>query len=164
MNRHRLATGLALLAGLLVLAGFRLWYDCLQPERALGRGDRLTAGPYRCVRIIEPLTLLVEGTSPATSRDKSFPVRLAGIRLNHSSNQAVAPAVFLARHVPPGQSLRLEFDRQRFDEDRLPLAYVLVEDRLINALMVSAGLALPDPLPGVSSPLQKQINSAHQGE
>ena len=40
-----------------------------------------------------------------------------------------------------GGAVRLQFDRQRLDQDRRLLAYVLVEDRMLNEELIRAGLA-----------------------
>ena len=139
-----------------ILAGLHWAYRSLHTERMLGRADPLLAGQYRCLLTRAPLELVVEGTDPLTRNGRVFPVRLAGIAAPDGAAPGAAPGEWL----PPGTLVRLEFDRQRFDDQRYPLAWVFCDGRLVNAELVARGMAVPDPLPGSSAPWTRMVAEA----
>lgn len=66
----------------------------------------------------------------------------------------------LTRRLVSGRPIRLEFDRERFDKYRRVLAFVYVDDRLVNESLVAAGLGRAMTGFGYSSRMKKRLRAA----
>lgn len=82
---------------------------------------------------------VINGHTWMLSDDKK--VRLIGI--DASSDEATE----FVRQLVEGRGIKLEFDDVREDEDGTLLAYALMIETFINATVVHAGYAIPDPHP-----------------
>ena len=90
----------------------------------------------RFISIIDGDSLVVE------LGGRSCEVRLIGIDAPEHGQEYGVQAKCHAMRLCYGQRLRLEFDRQRRDRYGRTLAYVYCKGKMLNAEMVTAGLAL----------------------
>ncbi len=124
----------ALLILVVVLMGVRI----ARREDASASPESLVEGPYRVRRVIDGDTLQLENNAR---------IRLIGAdtpETVHPKRPAEAwgpeATEFTRRFVSDGL-VHLRFDRERLDRYDRFLAYVWVEDRLLNEALISAGLA-----------------------
>lgn len=123
---------IVLVVGALVLA--RIWWGPT-PERA---PDVLSEKSYGVERVVDGDTLLLENGAR---------VRLIGVDCPESVKpdhpvEAWGPeAAEFTRRFIGGREVRLEFDDERVDKYDRFLAYVYVDDRMLNDALVRAGLA-----------------------
>lgn len=86
-------------------------------------------------------------------------VRLIGIELTDAEPQNAQR--FTTKFVA-GRQVRLQFDRERIDREHRFLAYVWVEDRLLNEELVRAGFATADPGFHYSATMKTRFRRAQQ--
>lgn len=129
---RRRAAVLFLLALILVtLRSCGFWETPSAPES-------LPEGDYPVERVVDGDTLLLRNRAR---------IRLLGIdapetvRPNHPIEPWGKEASEFLRRATIGRSVRLEFDRERVDRYGRFLAYVWVEDTLLNEALLRAGLA-----------------------
>ncbi len=82
-------------------------------------------------------------------------VRLLGIELVDGPQ-----AVRKIRELIADQTVRLRFDRRRLDKDGILLAYLYIDEQLLNAELVRQGLAHEETHAADSGPLVRQIKQA----
>ena len=154
-RRSRIMAALLIAAALLV--GVRVaWYV----SRPAGETtvESLVAGSYRVRRVIDGYQLLISDPHDAAQCAR---IRLLGITPatgpgRHSAAQALSEA------IAQDQIVSLRLDRRRVDVDGVFLAYVYVENRLLNAELVRSGLARVDSRPTDSGPIVRQLRQAQQ--
>lgn len=118
---------------LLVLVAIRL-----RPQASVGVGLPPANQPLRVERVVDGDTLLL-----ATGHR----VRLLGVDTPETKDPDRPPeplgteATEFTRAFVDGKSIRLEYDRERLDNYRRVLAYVFVDDRLLNAAIIEAGFS-----------------------
>jgi micrococcal nuclease len=129
----RSSTALVLVV-LLAWAAFRLW----QIWPAAAAPDALSEGLFKVARVVDGDTLLLKNRAR---------VRLIGVDAPESvkPDAAIEPwgteAAEFTRSVVAAHEVRLQFDRERVDRYGRFLAYVWVEDQLLNEELLRAGLA-----------------------
>lgn len=149
-----------LLAVLAILVVYRLYTDQQQPGPAAPHETlQLTEGIHRVERVIDGDTLLV---SPRTR------VRLIGVNTPETVKEdyPVEPwgpeaSAFTKQFVASGK-VRLQFDRERVDQHGRYLAYVWVEDRLLNEELARRGLARYEPQYHYSPAMKKRFRLAER--
>ncbi|MFH1922171.1 MAG: thermonuclease family protein [Planctomycetota bacterium] len=133
---YRSGRAILIVGALAVLVAVRYWQrssDRLPPEN-------LGEATYRVERIVDGDTLLLANQAR---------IRLQGIDTPESvkPNHPVEPfgpeaSEFTRRFVAEGGGrVRLQFDRERVDKYGRFLAYVWVDDRMLNEELLRAGLA-----------------------
>jgi len=139
-RRYRRRLTISRAAGLLLVVYllFRVWYIARIPTSS----DALPAGAHHIARVIDGDTLLL--TNGAR-------VRLLGVDTPETVKrgcpvQAWGPeaTAFTRQFVSKGY-VRLQFDRERVDRHGRFLAYVWVDQRMLNDELVRAGLARAEP-------------------
>jgi micrococcal nuclease len=120
----------------LLLAAIRLWQDYSTPRQP----EALPEGIYRVERVVDGDTLLLAnqarirlwGTDTPETVHPRKPVEPFGPEATDFTKQFVADG---------GGSVRLQMDRERLDKYDRFLAYVWVDDRMLNEELIRAGLA-----------------------
>jgi micrococcal nuclease len=134
-------------------------------------GGTLAEGEYQLVRVVDGDTLVVEPTETKSATDTSsgsFPVRLLGVDCPESvhPDRPVEPwaleAAQFTREFVAGGRVWLRFDRRRVDKYHRRLAYVLVQDKLLNEELLRAGLARTMIYPGDSETIARRLRAAEQ--
>jgi micrococcal nuclease len=126
--------GPLLLAVTVLAAAFWWRWYCAGPSAP----ESLVEGVYQIERIVDVDTLLLTNGAQ---------VRLIGVKTpepspsDHSVDAWGPEARQFTETFLSGRLVRLQFDRQRLDRDRRLLAYVWVEDRMLNEELIRAGLA-----------------------
>ena len=131
----------------------------------------LCEGLYRVVRVVDGDALIVREHPTEATRDETAEpvrVRLLGIDcwettesgMDAKSRRAELSA-FTKRFVA-GRTVRLQFDKRRVDRDGQYLAYVFVDDVLLNEALVEAGLARVSTHPGDSLSVARRLRMAEQ--
>jgi micrococcal nuclease len=98
----------------------------------------LDEGPHEVAAVVDGDTLLLANHAR---------VRLLGADSPETKHPSLPPqpwgpeATEFTRAFVEGRSIRLAFDRERKDKFGRFLAYVYVEDRLLNEALIRAGLA-----------------------
>ena len=163
-HRFRLQVVCALVFGLCITA--QALHESSINEQPPGRHLTLTEGTYQVLRIVDPITLIVQKTpSIVANGNDAFPIRLASLQAVSPSNDRASTTHLqtgmshLSQLIGKGQ-LELKFGSQRFDLDQTPLAYAFIDQRLLNAELVALGVANPKMLPNNSSRWQRQISQA----
>jgi len=130
-RRHKaLAVALCLLIALLLRYFF--------PQGEPGPPDALAEGPYPVERVIDGDTLLLPN---------GVRIRLIGadtpetVKPNHPVEPWGPEATAFTREFLAGHQVRLQFDRERKDQYGRFLAYVWVDERMLNEELIRAGLA-----------------------
>jgi micrococcal nuclease len=156
------------LVGILVL---RLAYDHWWSGSSSSRQLPLCEGRYWVVSVVEGSTLIVrEAANESVDRATVQPVRvrLLGVdgcgptdSRDRTESWAAQSSAFIRRFVA-GRTVRLRFDKRRIDPNGHYLAYVFVEDRLLNEALVQAGLARVATYPGDSLSVARRLRIAEQ--
>lgn len=163
-RRPPAAVTIFLLLAVVVVA--RLGWQFLQTADHPATVEQLAEGLYQVERVVDGDTIIVRiqtNGQPSPAR-----VRLLGIDTPESvkPNHPVEPwgleaADFTRRFVSRG-TVQLRFDRRRRDRYDRFLAYVYVEDRMLNEELVRAGLAQVRIYPGDSTMFQRRLQLAEQ--
>ena len=109
-----------------------------------------------------------EATSATDSPPGGFFVRLLGVDCPESvhPDRPVEPwaleATQFTREFVAGGRVWLRFDRRRVDKYQRRLAYVLVQDQLLNEALLRAGLARTMIYPGDSETIARRLRAAEQ--
>ncbi len=150
----RASTALVVLV-LVAWAAFRLWQ--IWPDR--GPPEALPEGLYEVSRVVDGDTLLL------TNRTR---VRLIGVDTPETvkPHEAVQPwgpeaTAFTADFIGRG-TVRLQLDRERVDRHGRFLAYVWVDDRMLNEELLRAGLAQWEPQYHYSDSMKTRFRKAQQ--
>ncbi len=149
----------------LVLArwGCDRWRDVPQPahEPPLAEGD------YDVARVVDGDTLIVRppAGAPGVGR-REIRLRLLGIdcpesvKPDHPVEPWAREAEKFTGKFVAGGSVRLRFDKRRLDQYDRYLAYVFVDDRMLNEELVRAGLATVSTFPGDSDSMTRRLRAA----
>jgi micrococcal nuclease len=148
---------IAILALLLIVAVLRWWYSSGDHRRP----DALAEGAYQVERVVDGDTLLL--TNGAR-------VRLLGIDTPETvqPNHPVEPwgpeaSEFTKRAITDHASqIRLQFDRERQDRYQRFLAYVWIEDRLLNEELVRRGFATAELQYNYSPAMKRRFKRAEE--
>lgn len=93
-------------------------------------------------------------------------VRLIGIDTPEFTDREPEPFAVEARKylqdLVEGKTVRLEYDRERFDKYRRVLAFVWIDDTLVNEELVRAGLAKALTRFGYSTIKKKRLKAAEK--
>lgn len=163
VNRQRTKKTAVIVFLLIAFVLGRILVDLGESEANNGRHAFLTEGDYQVVRLVDPITWVVMPfDSQWPNHSRPFRIRLASLemtpiqyRMNDRNIELVSSL------LEPERTVRLRFDRHRFDTDQIPLAYAFVNHALLNAKLVDLNIALPKFLPDNSSKLQRQIARAN---
>ena len=141
---------------LLVAAGWLLirgTFPATQPASP----ERLDEENYRVQHVAPDLTLRL---------DNHARVRMIGIRsvvTRHASSQRDAISQQAVRYVTSHvqqRDIRLRFDRERIDGEYRFLAYVYVDDVLLNEEILRRGLAKSSFERAIAEPFRKRLRNA----
>lgn len=122
-------------------------------------GEPLEAGIYRVRRVVDGDTLLLENRAR---------VRLLGVdtpetvREDHPVEPWGPEATAFTKEFVVGGSVRLEFDRERMDRYGRYLAYVYVDDDLLNEALIRAGLSPAELHYSFSDSMKNRFRRAQQ--
>jgi len=125
-------------------------FDATQP---------LAEQSYRVVRVIDGDTIMV---APRTR------IRLIGVdtpetvKPDHPIEPFGPEATEFTKAFLAGGTARLSFDRERLDRYGRHLAYVWVDDRMLNEELLRAGLARFEPQFHYSEPVKRRFRQAQQ--
>ena len=148
--------------------------DGARPADAMA-GEALVAGSCELVRVVDGDTLIVRqraaevsgsGGSAPDADWVQFRVRLLGIDTPETVKEgtAVEPwgpqATAFARDFVQQGPMRVELDKRRLDRFGRSLAYVYVNDEMLNLALVRAGLARVSSYPGDSQTMLRQLRQA----
>lgn len=156
-----LAALIAVLA--LIRWGYDRWRDIPQPARQ----PPLAEGSYDVSRVVDGDTLVVRPRAAASpGRVREIRVRLLGIDCPESvkPDHPVEPwgpeAAEFTRKFVSGHAVQLRFDKRRLDQYDRYLAYVFVDERMLNEELVRAGLAYVSIYPGDSDSMTRRLRKA----
>lgn len=164
-RRPRRTLLLAALIAALVLVrwGFDRWRDVPHPARQ----PPLAEGTYDVSRVVDGDTLDVCPPSSASrGRAREIRVRLLGIDCPESvqPDHPVEPwgpeATEFTKRFVAGRQVRLRCDKRRLDPYDRYLAYVFVDERMLNEELVRAGMALVSNFPGDSDAMTRRLRAA----
>jgi micrococcal nuclease len=155
---------------IVVLALLRLGYDrggspAPSPRLPLEEGD------YDVLRIVDGDTLLVrerDETASKRRREEGLRLRLLGIDCPESvkPDHPVEPwgpeATAFTHRFVSSRVVRLQFDKRQIDQYGRCLAYVYVDDRMLNEELVRAGLARVSTYPGDSATMARRFRAAER--
>lgn len=140
---------------LLLLAGL-LWR---WGERREEPSTRLpdASGPHRVARVIDGDTLLL---------DSGHHLRLIGVdtpetgRPDRPPDRLGPEAADFTRRFAERREVRLEFDRERLDRYQRVLAYVYIDDRLLNEELIRQGYSTAETRFQFRSDMQRRFRAA----
>lgn len=144
------------------------WQRANSATSPLSRNAAFVAGPVRVLRVAAGDTLVIEqevaDTSTGSKTTLREELRLLGIRAPDDEPSRAAAIAFLQEAT--SGPVRIELDKRRVNRIGQYLAYVYVDDRLLNAELLRAGLARIDPYPGDNlthaRTLQRATNEAQR--
>ena len=162
MIPQRKKKAVVFVAALVLFVLGRMLFEFCQTESNIGRHALLTEGDYRVVRIVDPITLVVEPVDFGPQKNsRPFRIRLASLDLAPTERRSLErDNEAVKTEIGPDRLVRLRFDRHRFDKDQIPLAYAFADNVFINARLVALKIAVPKFLPDNSAKLQRQIARA----
>lgn len=143
--------GLVLLVVFVVMA--RLWYAQRQPAAP----QSLAEDTYDLERVVDGDTLLLANDAR---------VRLLGIdtpetvRPGHPVEPWGPEASAFTKAFVSGGRVRIALDRERIDRYGRFLAYVWVDEKLLNEELLRVGLARVEPRAQISSPMRRRLEQA----
>ena len=159
---------------LFLLLVVRVWQHVADLGREPGTAESLTEGVYRVQRIVDGDTLIVAqevtrrtGRQLTTNRQPAR-VRLLGIDAPETvkPNYPVEPwgpeATRFTEAFVAGGQVRLRFDKRRKDRFDRFLAYVYVDQHMLNEELVRAGLARVSYYQGDSATIALALERAEQ--
>ncbi|NLF73972.1 MAG: hypothetical protein GX575_33610 [Candidatus Anammoximicrobium sp.] len=139
------------------------WRDVPHPARE----PPLSEGRYEVLRVVDGDTLVVRVPASADRRrGRDIRVRLLGIDCPESvqPDYPVEPwgpeAAEFTKRFLARRAVQLRFDKRRLDQYDRYLAYVFVDDRMLNEELVRAGLAFVAMFPGDSESMQRRLRAA----
>lgn len=145
--RRRLPSWFWLAAVLALAVGYR-WSTAPRDDTM-----PVAEGWAQAIDVVDGYTLLV---SPADdSGGAAVSVRLIGITKPHNP-----AAVQWLRDRVVNQQIRIDLDKRRRDADGTSLAYVYLDDTLLNAELIQRGWATHRPYPGDSTSHAKLLRDA----
>jgi micrococcal nuclease len=169
--RRRSSRKWVIVAVITAFALVRFGYDRWRGDSSARDGPPLAEGFYEVVRVVDGDTLMVrkdDATHPAARSERGVPLRLLGIdcpesvKPNHPVEQWAPEAANFTTHFVSGQAIRLQFDRRRIDRYDRYLAYVFVNERMLNEELVRAGLARVSTFPGDSKSVARRLLDAEK--
>jgi micrococcal nuclease len=168
--RRRWSGGVVLLLVLVVLIAWMRGRDLFFPDRSPPLLETLDEGAYALVRVVDGDTIIVEPVkgSAGSSAYGHARVRLIGIdapetvQPNHPIEPWGPEATDFTREFLGDGVVELRLDRRRMDRYDRFLAYVYVEEQMLNEALVRAGLARADHYPGDSQQIARQLREAEE--
>lgn len=162
--RRRPSTTACVLLGLAVVILARYAYDRILDRSDVAAGGFLREGACDVVRVIDGDSIVVRQsvTHPANGKRtaREATIRLLGIDCPEFDEPLGSEATAMTRRLLNEGTVTLRFDRRRVDRYERSLAYVFVEDRMVNAALVRAGLARADVYPGDSQSIGRILHKA----
>jgi len=156
---------------IVAFATARFGYDRWRGEFRPGDGPPLDEGLYEVVRVVDGDTLIVrkdDSSHPAASSERGVRLRLLGIdcpesvKPNHPVEPWGSEATLFTKQLVSGKAIRLQFDRRRVDRYNRYLAYVFVNDQMLNAELVRKGLARVSTFSGDSETMSRRLRDAEK--
>ena len=145
-----------LLFALATIVAFRFFFGAPPPPTP---ADPLEKGTYAVERVVDGDTIII---APEVR------VRLIGVdtpetvRPDHPVEPFGPEASTFTRSFLRGGTVRLTFDRERFDRYRRHLAYVWVDGRMLNEELLRAGLGRWASTFHYSVPMKNRFKAAQQ--
>lgn len=159
MNRRRYKPRVPRLpAGLVVMFVLLIFFRLFGPQEPTAP-ETLSEGTYRVERVVDGDTLLLENRAR---------VRLIGVdapesvRPDHPVEPFGPEASEFVRQFVAGGEVHLRFDRERVDQYDRYLAYVSVDDKLLNEALLRAGLARAQLEYNYSSAMKTRFRRAEE--
>ncbi len=162
-RRRPSTTALALLALAVVILA-RYTYDRILDRPGLAAAGILQEGPCNVIRVIAGDSIVVRQTvtnpTDGKRRASEATIRLLGIDCPEFEEPWGTEATAMTRRLLDEGAVTLRLDRRRLDRYERVLAYVFVDDRMVNADLVRAGLARVDLYPGDSQSIGRMLEKA----
>ncbi|MBI85686.1 MAG: hypothetical protein CMJ81_21030 [Planctomycetaceae bacterium] len=152
----------------------RAWHRSGRVERTGNSPETLAEGIYRVTRVVDGDTLIITGSDGIQSQagslrqDQQVRIRLLSIDTPETvkPDAPVEPwgeeATQFTRQFVARGTVLLRFDRRRVDRYHRFLAYVYVNDLMLNEELVRAGLAKVKIYPGDSSTIGRRLTQAEK--
>jgi micrococcal nuclease len=164
--RRRWSRGGVLFLAFLIFLAWMRWGGALLSHREAPPLELLPEGTYTLVRVVDGDTILVEPADGGATASGHARVRLIGIDAPESvkPDHPVEPwgkeaAEFTRDYLDDGP-FQIRLDRRRKDRYDRFLAYVYVEEQLLNEALVRAGLSRAVHYPGDSPQIARRIREA----
>ncbi len=142
----------------------RYTYDRIVDRPGLAASAILQEGACSVIRVIDGDSIVVRQTvtRPADGKrtTSEATIRLLGIDCPEFAEPWGAEAAAMTQRLLDDGAVTLRFDRRRLDRYERVLAYVFVDDRMLNADLVRAGLARAEVYPGDSQSIGRIIEKA----
>lgn len=162
--RRRPSVIASVLLALAVVMLARYTYDRILDQSGRAAAGFLREGDCEVVRVIDGDSMVVRQrvTHPTHGKRTTCEatIRLMGIDCPEFDEPMGAEATATLRRLLAEGRVTLRFDRRRLDHDERFLAYVFVEDHMLNAALIRAGLARVDVYPGDSQSVARNLFKA----
>jgi len=170
--RRRPSHRLLLLAMLVAVIATRYAFQRFGQRDHVAQAHVLREGLCQVARVVDGDTLIVRQTAAGRGRAEPLAteegrLRLLGIDCPESvkPGHPIEPwgpeaANFARQFVAQSTHARLRLDRRRVDRFERFLAYVYVNDKMLNEELVRAGLARVSTFPGDSPKIERQLRDA----
>lgn len=156
-RRH--ARWLYALVGLLAFVAIRISYDRIRTDIRPDRNVTLEDGVYEILSVRDPITFVCKKT---TADAEPIVVRLLGVRLPNigqtADDRLRKRAEQKTLEFIESNRVSLRFDRHRFDVDDTALAFLIVDEKVLNVELLQSQLVEFRAVPGVPSALQRKLN------
>jgi micrococcal nuclease len=147
--RRRWSGGVVLVIVLLILVAWLRGRDLFFPDRELSSLETLQEAAYELVRVVDGDTIIVRPIEDRgrSSIDGQARVRLIGIdapesvKPDHPVETWGKEAAEFTRDFLDDGPMEVRLDRRRKDRFDRFLAYIYVEEQMLNEALVRAGLA-----------------------
>jgi len=129
----------------------------------------LDEGTYEVVRVVDGDTLVVRAPNARNAvvrHQRGVKLRLLGIdcpetvKPNHPIEPWGPEATEFTKRFIAGSPIRLQLDQRRIDQYERYLAYVFVDDQMLNEELVRAGLAHVSIFSGDSQTMTRRLRAA----
>ncbi len=164
--RRRPSTAVYIVVALAVVVLARYTYDRATQRPGVATSAFLQEGGCEVIRVIDGDSLVVRQTAvhsqPGKRLTNEATIRLLGINCPEFDEPWGDEATAMTRRLLDRRTVVLRFDRRRLDRYQRFLAYVMVDDLLVNTALVRAGLARADVYPGDSQAMGRKVKQAEQ--
>ena len=168
--RRRPPRSILALIFILLLVGLRIWQHVSDQSQAPTQIEAQREGTYQVVRVVDGDTLIVKHDHRSADRASAGEARVRllsidapeSVKPNHPIEPWGIVATEFTKSFVAGRQVTMRFDKRRQDRFGRWLAYIYVDDRMLNEELVRNGLAKAKVYYADSQTVGRKLQRAEQ--